>query len=139
MEDSVSALLIQLCRAHRRIADAKLNEIGLYAGQEALLLCLAANQGISQRELSEQLDVEAATITKTLNRLQKAGFITRKPDPDDGRVSRVYITDEGQRLYGGIQATWQAINSQLLQGTSELEVALLRRILAQLLENLERS
>lgn len=98
MNYSISTKLIQLCRAHRKIAESKLNEIGLYAGQEAILLCLFESDGLSLSELANSLGVEAPTMTKAVARLEKGGFVARQPDPEDGRISRVYITDAGQQL-----------------------------------------
>ena len=137
MTDSISNTLIQLCRAHRKIAETKLNAVGLYAGQEAILLRLLQSEGVSQTELAEDLGVEAPTITKAVNRLEKVGVVVRRPDPLDGRVSRVHLTDAGRELEDDIHEIWSGIEAQLVAGLSEAEKLLLQRLLLQLLRNLQ--
>lgn len=138
MKPTVSNHLIQLCRAHRNLAEQRLNQIGLYAGQEAILLVLLQQDGLSQSEVGERLGVEAPTVTKALKRLQKAGFVRREADRDDRRVSRVYLTAEGRRLGPQITQIWTEIEAQLVQGVSEAETLLLLRLLEQLQRNLQR-
>ncbi len=135
-DDSISQLLIHLCRAHRRAAEHRLNEIGLYAGQEALLLHLIANNGLSQTELAQALNVEAPTVTKSLTRLVKAGYVTRQPDAHDGRVLRVYITEQGRELHQSIRTIWSDIEAQTTAGFSDAEQIVMKRLLAQMLANL---
>lgn len=133
----ISTLLIQLCRAHRKTAESHLNAIGLYAGQEAILLLLLAQEGLSQSELAGALGVEAPTMTKAVTRLEKAGLVERRPDPEDGRVSRVYLTESGRGLEDDIHAVWSAIEAQVTGGLTEVEQALLQRLLPQMRDNLQ--
>ena len=137
MNPTISNLLIQLCRAHRNTAERELNEIGLYAGQEAVLLSLMAEDGLSQGKLANALGVEAPTITKAINRLARGGFLERRPDPEDGRMSRVYLTAEGRELEDRIREIWDGIEHRLTEGLSEAEKALLQRVIPHMRDNLE--
>ncbi|MCA9970333.1 MAG: MarR family transcriptional regulator [Anaerolineales bacterium] len=136
MNESISQLLIHVCRAHRRTAEFRLNEIGLYAGQEAILLHLIQHDGLSQTELAQALGVEAPTVTKSLARLVKAGYVRRQRDPVDGRIWRVYITPQGRKLEQAIRAIWTEIEAQVSSGLSDTEQIVVKRLLAQMLANL---
>lgn len=136
MDQPISSALIQLCRAHRKTAESKLNVIGLYAGQEAILLCLLKSNGLSQSDLTAQLGVDLSTTTKAITRLEKAGFVERRADPEDGRVSRVYVTAAGQRAEADIRRIWDEIEAQLTEGLSDTERVVLQRLLPHLLNNL---
>ncbi|XXV34779.1 MarR family transcriptional regulator [Sorangium sp. So ce1504] len=63
---------------------------GLQPGQDVLLRQLCQSDGLSQSALIERLGVEPPTVTKALGRLEKAGLVVRRRDPNDARVSRVY-------------------------------------------------
>lgn len=136
IKDSVGFLFIQVARAHRLAAESGLNQIGLHAGQEILLLHLGNQAGLTQSELAHLMNVEAPTITKMLQRMEAANLVERRPDPDDGRVTRVYLTAQGKALREPVVEVWQNLENQFLRGLSEMEQALLRRLFMQLLENL---
>ena len=137
MDNSLSATLIHLCRAHRNLAESRLNALGLYAGQEAILLRLMEEEGPSLGELAGALGVEAPTMTKAVQRLEKGGFVRREADPEDARVSRVYLSPTGRRLGPEITAVWQAIEAQLTAGLTDAERVLLQKLLEQLVDNLQ--
>jgi DNA-binding MarR family transcriptional regulator len=137
--ESLGALFIQVMKAHRHLADQELNKIGLYAGQEMLLLHLAdAPDGLRPTELAECMGVEPPTITKMLQRMENGGWLVRRDDPEDGRATRIYATEQGKNLIQPIKAVWAKLEAITHQHLSDLEVALLRRILAQISHNLEQ-
>ena len=137
MDYPISRNLIALCRAHRKTAERQLYDVGLHAGQEAILLRLVKREGLSHSELAGELGVEAPTVTKAIQRLEKAGFVKRQPDPVDGRVSRVYLTDAGRQLEPEIREIWKSIEGRLTLGLSAAEKLLLQRMLSDLLTNLQ--
>jgi MarR family transcriptional regulator, organic hydroperoxide resistance regulator len=136
MDQPITYTLIQVCRAHRKAIESRLNAIGLYAGQEAILLCLLESNGLSQSDLTNRMGVDLSTMTKAVTRLERAGFVERRTDPDDGRVSRVYITTTGQRLESDIRQIWREIEDKLTEGLSDTERMILQRLLPHLLQNL---
>lgn len=71
-------------------------EAGLHPAQGVCLKTVSLKQGLSQRELADELKIERATATVMLQKLEKAGFIERRPDPSDQRVTRIFITEKGE-------------------------------------------
>lgn len=65
----------------------------LERGGPARLTALAAREGVTQ-----------PAMTQLVSRLQEAGLVRREPDPDDGRVVRVVITDEGRAVLAARRA-----------------------------------
>lgn len=133
---ALSYLLVQVCKAHRARVQARLSEVGLYAGQEMILLRLCEGQGVTQSQLVEDLCVEPPTVTKMLQRMASAGWIERRQDAEDARVSRVYLTPQGEALEDSLRAIWSELEDELTTGLSDMEQALLRRLLRQLHDNL---
>jgi MarR family transcriptional regulator, organic hydroperoxide resistance regulator len=128
--------LLQALRAHRRLAEAAFSEIGLYPGQEMLLFQLWQEEGVTQSQLVEKLCVEPPTVTKTLQRLEKAGIIERKQDAEDARVSRVYLTPKGEALKEQVQQIWRDLEARTTKNLSEVEQAFILRLLEQITKNL---
>ena len=136
LRDTVGYMLAQVCRLHRQRADVLLNQIGLHVGQEMFMLGLWGNEGVTQTELAEILQLQPATVTNTLQRLERENFIERRDDLDDQRVSRVYATEKGRDLEGLVNEKWCQLESEAFDGFTVEERVLLRRLLQQAYRNL---
>ncbi|MCX4767605.1 MarR family transcriptional regulator [Streptomyces sp. NBC_01275] len=62
----------------------------------ALLRQIADSEPLRPGELAQRLGVEASHVTRTVQQLQKSGYVTRVPDPQDGRAQRIQLTDTGR-------------------------------------------
>ena len=136
IESLVGYELFQLCKAHRNRAEELLNEHGLHAGQEMTLFQLWEEEGQTHSQLAERMCVEAPTASKMLQRMVTSGLLVRKADPDDARVSRVYLTEHGRSLEKPVLDAWNRLEEETLRGLTDAEKALLRRILIQMRTNL---
>ena len=132
----VGYLLVQVMKLHRKLAETGLNDFGLHVGQELILLWLYEQDGMTQSELADVLGIEAATVTKVLQRMEAAGLVERRQDSDDARVSRVYLMPKSRQLIEPLRGLWAEVEQKTIKGLSEPEVILLRRLLLQILENL---
>lgn len=83
-------------RAVRGRLDRSLQDAGLRLGQYQLLRLLWDQDGLTPRELAERLDVEMPTVTRTVQRLLRDGFVRREAHPDDARSVRIYLTERGR-------------------------------------------
>lgn len=135
-EDSLDGLFVQVARLHFDRARTQFRRLGLGRGQPPVLFSLWHQDGRSQRELSEELGVKPATITVTLQRMEKAGFIERRSDPDDLRLSRVFLTDQGTSIRADVERALQQLEDQFFAGFTPAEKLLLRRFFLQMKENL---
>lgn len=136
--DSISYLLVQTCKAHRALAEKLWSEIGLHVGQDMILRQLWPAEGCTQSELADRLCIQPATVTKMLQRMEQTNLIQRRGDPDDQRVSRVYLTEHGRALLQPYEEAWARLEQTLVEGLSLEERVLLRRLLMQLQNNLSR-
>lgn len=136
IHETLNYLLVQVCKAHRQKASTLLSQVDLYAGQEMLLLKLWAKDGLMQSEMADELCVQPATITKMLDRMVESGLVERRKDPDDQRVSRIYLTTKGIALQEPVAGVWQKFEDQATADFTLEEKILLRRLLLQLQKNL---
>lgn len=129
-------LLNKVCGLrHRRMHDL-LDELGLYRGQPSMLNALWAGDGLTHSALAVQLGKSPATITKTVKRMEKAGFVERKPDPKDERLSRVYLTAAGRDVQAAVEQVWQDFEVQAFAEFSQEEMATLRGLLQRVCQNI---
>ncbi|MFE6823084.1 MarR family winged helix-turn-helix transcriptional regulator [Streptomyces sp. NPDC057690] len=69
----------------------------------ALLRQVADSEPLRPGELAQRLGVEASHVTRTVQQLQKSGYVTRVPDPDDGRAQRIQLTEAGRAAVGRVR------------------------------------
>jgi DNA-binding MarR family transcriptional regulator len=133
---SAGQLLVQVCRAHRNKAQELLIRVDLHPGQEFLLYHLWSGDGLTQSELAECLGVQPSTLTRMLDRMEKAALVERQPDLNDQRISRVYLTAAGRALEAPVCDIWGDLETVMVAGLSPAEVDELRGLLARVLTSL---
>jgi len=74
-----------------------------------------------------------------IQRMEKAGFVQRKPDSGDQRISRVFLTDSGRAIRTQLQAIWDQMEVESFSGFSPDELLVVRRVLLQIRDNLARA
>lgn len=136
LPETTGYLLAQVCKRHRAQAHARLEALGLYRGQQFILMALWEQEGRTHSELAEALHVQPATISNALKRMERAGFVARRPDPADQRVSRVYLTDAGRAVRDAVEQLWRDMEAQTFAGFSPEDHAALRDYLRRIIANL---
>ena len=136
--ESIDYLLAQVCRLHYIRTHVLLKEIGLYRGQSPVLRALWEKEGRTHSELAARLHVQPATITKMIKRMERAGFVERRQDLEDERVSRVYLTEAGRAIQADVQQVWRTLEEQTLVGFSLEERVLFDQFLLRIHDNLMR-
>jgi DNA-binding MarR family transcriptional regulator len=138
MKDTISFLLASICKSHRTLADEMLKkECGLHVGQEMLLHILWQSNGISQSDLANKLEIQQATITKSIKRMEERGFVNREKDANDSRVSRVFLTENGINLQNNVEETWNKLENKTVKEFTLEEKILLRQLLLRVKNNLK--
>jgi MarR family transcriptional regulator for hemolysin len=84
-------LLNDVARLLRVDADKRARQHGMTRAQWAILIWLERQPGLSQKELSEILEVEPITVARLIDRLQARGMVERRPDPRDRRIWRLHL------------------------------------------------
>lgn len=137
--ESLDRLFAQICRLKHARVHTLYEALGLYRGQSRMLGALWAQEGLTHTELSRLLRVQPATITKMIQRMERAGFIERRHDPADRRVSRVYLTAAGRAVREDVQRVWRRLEEEAFAGFTEEERALLGQFFARIRDNLSEA
>ena len=135
-EESISFLLAQICKAHRDRVEVSLAAFGLHAGQDKFLWHLWQQDGLTQSELAGSMCVQPPTVNKMLSRMESAGLVERRVDAEDNRISRVFLTEHSRQLQQAVEPAWSALEAQTVANLSDDEQGVLRRLLAQVYQNL---
>ena len=130
-------LFADVCKLHHAVSRSLVHGLGLHRGQPPLLSALAEREGQSHSELARALCVSAPTISKMVQRLERAGFVERRPDPDDERVSCVYLTDAGRSVQKDIRRTLRSMGKEITREFSAEERTLLHSFLVRIRANLQ--
>ena len=87
-----------LSRLVRRRFNEVIAEEGLFSGQQDILFAIVDNEGVTSSQLSSMSGVSAATISVSVKRMEKTGFIIKKADDNDARIIRLYPTQRAKAL-----------------------------------------
>ena len=137
--DSIDFWVAQVSRLHHARVHTLMEDLGLYPGQPPVLFRLWEKDGRSQTELAVLLRIKPATMTKMIHRMEKTGFIRRESDPNDQRVSLIYLTEAGRAVKDDVQHIFERLNCELVAGFSPEEQVLLKRFLVKLRNNLQQT
>ena len=136
-KDSLYFTFLNVARMHYHRTHILLSEIGIYHGQPPLLFTLEKRDGLSQREIVDILKTAPSTINVMLKRMEKSGILVRKKDPEDQRVSRVYLTEEGREVCEKAKEAIKALSEECFEGFSDEERNTLKVLLQKMGNNLE--
>jgi MarR family transcriptional regulator, organic hydroperoxide resistance regulator len=137
-QDISDSLLPSLGLAFWRMKHAFEREVGLSTATWFLLSMLIEEDGISQGEVSHRFEVDPSRITRLAQRLQDEGLLRRERDPEDNRVVRLYVTEEGRLLVESSQERRERFESRFRREFSPEELAEFRRalgVVARLMED----
>lgn len=116
---SAGYLINHLARIFEQALGARIGPLGIVPGQFPVLLALWEEDGLTQRQLVERLDVEQPTMANTLARMERDGLIVRTPHPEDRRARIVRLTPRARAVEEAATAAAAAVNERLLAGLSE--------------------
>lgn len=134
--ESFGYLINLLARQFIRSLDRRIETHGLMHGQFPALLMLWERPGLTQAEIARIVAVEQPTMANTLNRMERDGWVERRPDPEDRRRTLIYPTAKAMAVQDDILAMAGEVNAIATRGMSDEEkkaaIALLNRMAANL-------
>jgi len=115
------SLVDEIARLQKVVAGQQMKRYRITQVQWVALVYLSRSDGMRQVDLQVELGITRGGCTHLVNRLQKAGWIDCRPDGQDGRVNRLFITASAKRVLGKIQIVSEHIHRVIFQNTSEAE------------------
>ena len=122
-----------ITRAYR----SRLSHIGLTYSQYLVMMVLWEADGITVKNIAQQLHLDSPTITPLLKRLESAGFVSRQRSASDERVVNVFLTDAGQLIQARVAEMQKGVACQT--GMEETQFIELRSTLHELIDSINQN
>src|SRR5688572_816891 len=137
LERHVFFWLTQAIGARDRELAQGLKDHGLRVPEWRALAALYSRKHSTMSELAELATIDRTTLTRTVDRMQDAGWLERLADEADMRITRLALTGAGRRMFERIWPEVQRLNELALDGLPKAEIEALRKILERMRANLE--
>ncbi len=135
-ETTLGERLGKVSRLWRTVADHELAPLGLtHPRWTALWKIKRMGDNISQKQLAESLEIELASLMRTLGQLEEQGLIQRRSCEHDRRARIVSLTDAGSELIASLKTRIISARAKLLEGLSHDDLAHLEDIITRISDN----
>ena len=109
-------LIHDVSRLRRSAFDRVLKPLSVTRSQWWVLAYLSREDGMTQSELAEKLDLGKVAIGGLIDRLEKSGLVRRDPDATDRRVNRIFLEPKSKQLIARMRKLNHKLNEQILAG-----------------------
>lgn len=121
--------LAELTRVLRVYADKEAARFGITRAQWAVLAKVERNEGMSQAELADQMEMQPITLTRLVDKLCESDWIERRGDANDRRIKRLHLRKAGRQLLGKLSGLRSELTATALDGILPADA---HRLLTQL-------
>lgn len=126
LKKQIVSQLIETSRLLRNYIDHRAKSRGTTRAQWIVLFRLRDQEGLSQVDLADVLELQPISLVRLLDRLVEHGLVERRSDPRDRRANRLFLTPAGRQLADDLDSLRDAIATDVLHGlpTATLETSL---------------
>jgi MarR family transcriptional regulator, transcriptional regulator for hemolysin len=117
------AQLVESSRILRNYIDHRAKERGTTRAQWVVLFRLRTQEGLSQVDLAEVLELQPISLVRLLDRLVEQGLLERRHDPKDRRANQLFLTEAGRRLVDDLDSLRDAIAVDVLHDIPDEAIA----------------
>lgn len=132
----VQLLLAQVGHMYKWYVTNQMKDTELKAGQPGILAILQMVGPMSQRELADHIHITPPSVNVAVQKLEKLGYIRKEQDEKDQRMTRIHLTERGEKILGNMHEILRSTENTLLKNMSTEEKILCRRLLLQMSDNL---
>lgn len=136
--ESATYLASLLARSFARALQERGQKLGFAPGQFPILLELWSEEGLTQKQLLDRLDIEQATMANTLARMERDGLILRRKHPADRRSQQIFLTERAREMEAAAKEAAIAAEQSLLSGLRRFERELMLEYMRVAIANAAR-
>jgi MarR family transcriptional regulator for hemolysin len=114
--------LVESSRLLRNYIDQRAKSRGTTRAQWIVLFRLREQEGLSQVDLADVLELQPISLVRLLDRLVEHGLLERRNDPRDRRANRLFLTPAGRRLVDDLDSLRDSIAAKVLQDASSASI-----------------
>ena len=135
-QDSLGTLFQDIARLRVFSYNTMLKELELTAPQSLVILALLDEQGVIQGDLARTLGIRAVTLGGLIDRMEIKEWVERRPDENDRRAKRIWLTDKGRELESVIRKSLDNVHNVSIEGIESSQVEQLTETLLEIRKNL---
>ena len=135
-KDSLGTLFQDIARLRVFSYNAMLKDLELTATQSLVILALLDEQGVIQGDLARTLGIRAVTLGGLVDRMEAKEWVERRPDENDRRAKRIWLTPKGKKLEGVIRESLDNVHKVSIKGIQKAQVDQLGDTMLSIRENL---
>jgi DNA-binding MarR family transcriptional regulator len=133
---SLGFLLADVARLMRRNFNRQVQKLGLTQAQWQVIAYLMHSEGMRQTDLAAILEVQPISVARLIDRMAAAGWVERRPDPNDRRAVNLYLTPRAEPIAHELRAAGTLVREAATQGLSAEQTTLLYGCLQEMRQNL---
>lgn len=122
----------------RRLLNAKIKSLGISSNEKRVLFCIAHNPGLTQVQIASLLDLEPQNLMRSLDKLEKQGWIQKKTSENDRRIKCLSITPQAKKIITKIKTISDDIKPQVLTGIDSKQIQQVISQLTKMRENINQ-
>lgn len=124
-----------VARMERINFNKAVSEEGLFAGQHKIIMFLKMQGSATIGQISEETGTAPSTVSVSIKRMEKAGFVKRRRSKKDGRITEICLTEKGNAVPENVRRKMDAEEKMLTKGFTQDEIYILSDLLDKVIEN----
>jgi DNA-binding MarR family transcriptional regulator len=137
-QHSLGTLFQDIARLRIFAYNAMLKDIGLTATQSWVLIALLEEEGVIQGNLARTLGIRAVTLGGVIDRMEAKNWLERRPDENDRRAKRIWLTPKGRKLEKVINKCLTDVHNLAIEDIPAKDVDSLFGTITTIRTNLQR-
>jgi len=129
--------LVESSRFLRNYIDHRAKGRGTTRAQWIVLFRLRDQEGLSQVDLADVLELQPISLVRLLDRLVEHGLVERKHDPRDRRANRLFLTPAGRQLADDLDSLRESIATDVLQDVPDAAIEISLKTLRDIKERIK--
>jgi MarR family transcriptional regulator, transcriptional regulator for hemolysin len=129
-------LVHDVSRLMRKRFDGRAEQVGLTRAQWSVVAHLFRQEGVNQATLADWLDIKQITLARLLDRLEAAGWVQRRPHPEDRRAKCLYLTEKALARLDHMRLLADEVQDEALAGFGPEQRERLTELLLRVKDNL---
>lgn len=125
-----------LYRTMMKALEAETAPLGIGSGRISYLFMLYINEGMTQQEMADRLQADKGAVARTLAQLEDQDYVSRRRDPEDKRITRVFLTSKSKALQGDLEKAVERVITRLNEDIEARDQDLIQIQLRQMLSSL---
>ena len=129
------SILVRYCRTY---TERKLKEYDLSFGEQIILMFLSNNENVNQDTIAKTYMIDKSMVAKTLDKLEKKGYVLRKQNPENKRENIISLEQKGYDILCHMRVIHKEWKELLYEGISEEEIKFLNNLTGRMVENVTK-